>query len=172
MSSDIDDLEPITPNMLMGAQISYASPTVLEDSLAHQEANRRLNYIRQLRLNLEQRWETEYLLSLREFHQLKKHTLSVGDIVLIVDDKRKRLQWRMAIVELFSGRDKRQIIANIRTAKGEVLRPIQRLVPLEVASDNVKALQVDGKSDQPQAKGETQRTRTRVIHKPKRYGIG
>ncbi len=54
-----------------------------------------------------------------------------------MDDKKKRLEWNLAkIIDLFPGKDNESRVARIKTATGELTRPFQRLVPLEVkASD-------------------------------------
>ncbi|GFR12734.1 DUF5641 domain-containing protein [Trichonephila clavata] len=58
--------------------------------------------------------------------------LYVGDIVLIGTDK-KRLHWLLGrVLELFPGKDGIIRLVKLQTERGDILRPIQRLYPLEL----------------------------------------
>ncbi|XP_052256360.1 uncharacterized protein LOC127861714 [Dreissena polymorpha] len=85
------------------------------------------------------RWRTEYLTALRESHKLTGTTLqsiAVGDVVQIHDEC-PRSQWKLGIVqELITGRDGLTRAAHVRTTRGVTTRPIVKLYPLEVTSDN------------------------------------
>ncbi|GFU07812.1 hypothetical protein NPIL_93711, partial [Nephila pilipes] len=67
-----------------------------------------------------------------------------------LNDKKKRLHWLLGtVLELFPGKDGIIRLVKLRTEKGNVLRPIQRLYPLElkpnyeqVASENLKGPEV------------------------------
>lgn len=62
----------------------------------------------------------------------------VGDIVLVVDDKKKRVEWPMArIIELFPGKDKEIRVARIKTKHGERIRSLQRLVHMELRAKEI-----------------------------------
>ena len=75
------------------------------------------------------------MLSLKPFHENRSHSLCVGDVVLVVDDQRKRSMWKLGVIlDLFPGRDGRSRVSKIKVGKREFLRPVQRLVPLEVSS--------------------------------------
>jgi len=128
----LDEPQPLTPNLLLGRQIGSDDST--EASLEQATATRRLKYLTQLRRHLDGRWTEEYLLSLRGFHQLKSHSLAVGDLVLVVSDKRRQA-WKMALIlELYPGVDGGRRVAKIRIGQQEFLRPVQRLVPLEISA--------------------------------------
>jgi len=93
-----------------------------------------------------QRWRKEYLLNLLESFRSKqvegKPLIKAGDVVILKNDQTKRAFWKLSrIIECFTGKD-----GNIRGAKVEVAssrgkkvlnRPIQHLVPLEVASHDL-----------------------------------
>jgi len=58
----------------------------------------------------------------------------VGDIVLVGHDNLKRLDWPLArVVKVFPGRDGVTRVVRVRTATGELVRPVQRLYPLEIS---------------------------------------
>ncbi|GFT86078.1 DUF5641 domain-containing protein [Trichonephila clavipes] len=64
-----------------------------------------------------------------------------GDIVLIGTDDKKRLHWLLGrVLELFPGKDGIIRLVKLRTERGDMLRPIQRLYPLEVTSNQLRNL--------------------------------
>ena len=87
------------------------------------------------------RWTHEYLTSLREFQTKSgnnQQTIRVGDIVIVQDDFKPRLQWTLAVVEeLLTGNDGMTRAAHIRTPSGVTTRPIVKLFPLEVSGDSL-----------------------------------
>lgn len=82
------------------------------------------------------RWRKEYLTELRSaYHSknLRAGDVRVGDVVLIGDDDRSRLQWKMGLVEkVFTGSDGRVRACLLKTAASHRLRrPVQHLYQLE-----------------------------------------
>ncbi|GIY28124.1 DUF5641 domain-containing protein [Caerostris darwini] len=68
----------------------------------------------------------------------KRRNLSPGDIVLVGSDNTKRLNWPLGrIIELFKGKDNVERVARLRVAKGEIIRPIQRIYPLQLSSSEI-----------------------------------
>ncbi|GBO42214.1 hypothetical protein AVEN_65691-1, partial [Araneus ventricosus] len=60
----------------------------------------------------------------------------VGEIVLVGDDNNKRLFWVLAkIDELIPGRDGKIRTVKLKTQHGTVVRPTQRICPLEIYSN-------------------------------------
>ncbi|GFU39556.1 bel12-ag transposon polyprotein [Nephila pilipes] len=110
----------------------------------------RWRYIQKVRENLKQRFKREYLGFLRSSVTKREDKINVGDIVLIGTDDKKRLHWLLGrVLELFPGKDGIIRLVKLRTEKGNVLRPIQRLYPLElkpnyeqVVSENRKGPEV------------------------------
>lgn len=68
-------------------------------------------------------------------------------MVLVGSDDKRRLQWPLArIVELIPGKDGMVRTARVKTLHGMLLRPIQRLYPLEVlSSEEIRAIQIERK---------------------------
>ncbi|GFS32180.1 hypothetical protein NPIL_396421 [Nephila pilipes] len=80
---------------------------------------------------------------------MEEFNLSIHNFV-DASDKKKRLHWLLGrVLELFPGKDGIIRLVKLRTEKGNVLRPIQRLYPLElkpnyeqVVSENRKGPEV------------------------------
>ncbi|GFU02186.1 DUF5641 domain-containing protein [Nephila pilipes] len=110
----------------------------------------RWRYIQKVRENLKQSFKREYLGFLRSSVTKREDKINVGDIVLIGTDDKKRLHWLLGrVLELFPGKDGIIRLVKLRTEKGNVLRPIQRLYALElkpnyeqVVSENRKGPEV------------------------------
>ncbi|CAM1327216.1 Uncharacterised protein r2_g3624 [Pycnogonum litorale] len=103
-------------------------------------------YAEELRTRMQQRelrltefwilWQKEYIRNLP--HVVSKFTakgnIGIGSVVLIREDNLKRLKWPMArVIELHSGRDGKVRCASLKTVKGVVIRPVQRLHNLEIS---------------------------------------
>ena len=79
-------------------------------------------------------------MSLREYNSYKtsnKTAVAIGDVVLIHDNV-PRNQWKIRIVtDLHKGKDGLVRSVSLRISSGnELLRPIEKLYPLEVSSEN------------------------------------
>ncbi|CAB0029876.1 unnamed protein product [Trichogramma brassicae] len=58
--------------------------------------------------------------------------ISIGDIVLVENDNTKRLDWPLArVIDLVKDRDGIVQVAKVKTATGELMRPVQGLLILE-----------------------------------------
>ena len=99
------------------------------------------------------RWRKEYLLNLRENSQVnrKRQTteeLTVGDIVIIKNDKTNRSFWRLGRIEqLIAGGDGMNRAAMVKVSNedgksGMLRRSIEHLVPLEVNA-NISEIKPD-----------------------------
>ncbi|GFR20889.1 integrase catalytic domain-containing protein [Trichonephila clavata] len=111
--------------------------TVDLDIVDARHLRKRIRYLQTLRFQLRQRFQREYLAELIRNPQLslKRHNLSPGDIVLIGSDNTKRLNWPLGrVIELFKGKDNIEPVVRLRVANGEIIRPIQRIYPLEIDS--------------------------------------
>lgn len=85
------------------------------------------------------RFRSEYLGQLVQLVQ--NINFEVGDIALVVDDKRKRLEWPVArIIELFPGKDNEVRVARLKKKNGELIRSLQRLVNLELRANEINPL--------------------------------
>ncbi|GFT39502.1 integrase catalytic domain-containing protein [Nephila pilipes] len=101
---------------------------------------KRIRYLQNLRYQLRQRFQKEYLSELIRNPQLapKRCNLSVGDIVLVGSNNVKRLNWPLGrVIEMFQGEDNIERVAKLRVSNGEIIRPIQRIYPLELSSSEI-----------------------------------
>ncbi|GBM44894.1 hypothetical protein AVEN_210702-1 [Araneus ventricosus] len=65
--------------------------------------------------------------------------ISPGEIVIVESKNPNRMNWPLAqVIELFPGKDGVERVAKLRLASGEIIRPLQRIYPLELsASDHL-----------------------------------
>lgn len=121
-------LKPLMPSMFL-QEISQNNVSELDKIEVN--LNKRMRYCQNLREELRKHFRSEYLGQLsRRKTRNRNVLLKVGDIVLIGQDNRKRLDWSLGrIIEVFPGKDNIIRVAKVRTATGELVRPIQRLYP-------------------------------------------
>ncbi|GFX41311.1 DUF5641 domain-containing protein [Trichonephila clavipes] len=114
-NSNIEDIEELNSNSL----------------------NKRIKYRSKLLKDLRQRFRNEYLSQLIQKHNEKaSRDPQIGEVVLVGDDNKKRLFWALAkIIELIPGRDGKIRTVRLKTQHGKMLRPIQRIYPLEIRSN-------------------------------------
>ena len=157
------DKGPITPNHLIYGRklLPVNHRGVLKEKhdivLNNEKAVKRIQYTQHLINHFNQRWQKEYLLNLRQYHNLKvkenaKKRIQKNDMVLIHNDG-PRLQWRLGKVkELLVSSDGEVRGAKIETVtpgyKSVVLeRPLQLLYPLEVSAYEEKEVEQNGGRD-------------------------
>jgi len=135
VTEDPDDLIPLTPAHFIQDTQQTDNPEI--EMLDGAGFRRKYKDLVQLKQELRGRFRSEYLGQLVQSSKAKKvRQFSVGEIVMVSNETLKRLEWPMAkIVELIPGRDGNVRVARIKTSKGELIRPIQRLVPLEIRSE-------------------------------------
>nr|XP_042903414.1 uncharacterized protein LOC122270379 [Parasteatoda tepidariorum] len=134
LSEDVDGVHPLTLSLFL-QEIRFGSLPELDvyDS-AH--LNKRFRYCQKLK-DIMERFCIEYLGQLKNYSKNKlPTTFKVGQIVLVGNDNAKRLDWPMAkILELYPGVDRNSRVARIKTMNGELVRPYQKLYPLEVEDE-------------------------------------
>jgi len=132
VSVKAEDLEPLTPNMFLKPFGNCKFP---EGDLTEGEKMRvRHKYMTTLWGELKQRFQREYL-SLIVSKTKKKPTreLQVGELVVVGNDIKKRLDWPLGrVLELYPGQDGICRVAKVKLPEGELIRPVQRLHPLEL----------------------------------------
>ena len=181
--------QPLTPAQLAGLDIwptnDKHSLEVNEEDLSTRHLTQRMRYVQTVISHLKQRWTKEYLVTLNAYHT-SGHSRPIrnGDIVLMVDNSKRQL-WRMARVEcLFAGKDGKHRVARVFIGGKTTLRPIKRLVPLELAEDVCNEeptasaedhIASDKQNQQPGPdptnESNVRHTRTRVISAPNRLDL-
>jgi len=160
--SDLQDPQPLTPaHLLYGRRIQLA-PHPLNDPDELIDPNfvdgadfrKRVDKLTLLIEHFTTRWKREYLTSLREFSKVSrqsKHMIKTGEIVIVHDDNKPRLQWKLAMVEdLIKGMDGQVRAAHIRTSNYSTTRPVSKLYPLEVHSESSEETVTDPAQEEAQ----------------------
>ena len=114
-----------------------------------------------------------------------KREIQIGEVVLIGTNQTKRLDWPLAlVVEIKRSRDKAKRLVTLRTSKGEIVRPVQNLYPLEIRQelnqeDIPEPEMSEDEEDDPDEDVEEKikeddgqlRTRTHLIKKPRKLDL-
>lgn len=131
-------VSPLTPSMFLHDINEIGVPDF--DKIDSENINKRLRYLHKLRTHLRQRFRNEYLGFLMQKSNLKNSAnLKIGEIVLVGSDNFKRLDWPLAkIIEIFPGKDNVCRVVKLRTCKGEITRPIQKIYRLEICAENME----------------------------------
>lgn len=132
ISEKTEDLEPLTPNLFLKPHgISRFPEGIL---LEGDKLRIRFKFLETLRKELKQRFQKEYLsLLVSKSRKKPSRTVQVGELVVVGTELKKRFMWPLGrIVEVFPGKDGVTRVARVKTQDGELLRPVQRLHPLEV----------------------------------------
>ena len=112
----------------------------------HQSLTQRLKHHRHLLNQFTKLWRRDYLLNLREAHNLKtkrggQPLIKVGNVVVVKSDTSKRLFWKLAIVDnLLTSADDRVRAANVRVSEPSgntklLRRSVKHLFPIEVRQE-------------------------------------
>lgn len=132
LSEDPNDLTPLTPSTFL-QDLKDVRMTDM-DAIENISLTRKALYKQRLRNNLNVRFRNEYLSQLRQ--QVYKKSFrppELGEIVLVGNDNDKRLNWVVGrIIEVFTGKDGIVRLVKVKTSSSELMRPIQRIYPLEV----------------------------------------
>ncbi|XP_068204606.1 uncharacterized protein [Palaemon carinicauda] len=159
-SGDLNQLDILTPNhLILGCRLRSFPREVIDwkdetkDPLygENKDVGKRFLYITKKSDDLWKRWEREYLTSLRETHRVGIRHESwpkMGDVVLIHDEG-PRSRWKFGqIVKLHVGPDDVLRVVTLKTPKGQVMRPVVKLYPLQLwqETDVVISEKTDNKS--------------------------
>jgi hypothetical protein len=151
-----DHEEPLTPSHLLTGRRLLGLP----DNLCHETSldtdfelnpnliNKRMRHLNRTLEHFWKRWKSEYLIGLRETHKASGRTtdpcISIGDVVVVHDDSKKRGFWSLGKVEeLIHGTDGHVRGAVLSTYVGGnqtkfLRRSISHLYPLEVNANDFK----------------------------------
>lgn len=142
VSGNLEDVPALTPNQLIYGHrlitpILHPIEEHDEDYVTERILNKRQRRCASIIQSFWKRWHLEYLTSLRELSKKRSGSIDVkvGDIVLIHDEG-PRFLWRLGCVEeLTNSRDGHIRSVNLRTANGRTSRPVAKLFPLEINSN-------------------------------------
>ncbi|GBN50274.1 hypothetical protein AVEN_255564-1 [Araneus ventricosus] len=137
ISEESRELVHLTPSMFL---IENRCSDVTDfEAIDQGHFQKRIRFRSKLLNDLKQRFRREYLGQLVQRKKDKKYVREprLGEIVLVGDDTKKRLLWPLAkIIELIPGKDGKVKTVRVKTQKGCMVRPIQRLFPLEIQSSD------------------------------------
>ena len=130
-----------TPNILIQAQPITIPEEQFDDD--DKVIMKRQRYIKRCKDAAWNRWNKEYLRSLRERHNMKNNQrhmeIATGDVALIKGDNKHRGKWNIGIVEeLCEGKDNVIRAVKFCSRKTYIERPIQFLYPRELSCDTWK----------------------------------
>lgn len=136
-SSDIADLDPVTPNMLLMGRPDSSLPQVVypESELLNK---RRWRHSQLLADQFWRRFLSNYLpdLQVQQKWHREAENLQPGTVVMIVDHQLPRAQWPVGqVTKVFPGEDRRVRTAEVEVKNKTYLRPISRLISLPALPD-------------------------------------
>lgn len=137
VSEDMDDLTPITPSMFLGDIKEYTTPDLDNIESRPNIIRRRFRFLQKLRNDLRRRFRNEYLGQLLQTPKKSTRNIEKGEIVLVEAGKKKRASWPLAKVEdVIFGKDGKPRVVKLRTKSNTIIRPVQKLYPLEVRDEH------------------------------------
>ena len=132
LSNDPTDLSALTPgHFIIGT--AFTSLPENNFSSAYIPPLERWKLLQKIFQSFWKRWSSDYLLHLQQRTKWfkTKPNLKINDLVLIKDDNVPPLKWKLArIIELYPGKDNNVRVVKLKTAHGELKRPIAKLCPL------------------------------------------
>ncbi|GBN21966.1 hypothetical protein AVEN_107035-1 [Araneus ventricosus] len=133
ISENDTNFTPISPSMFIQDVREWAVPDL--DVADHYSLSKRNKYRQTVQKDLLYRFWSEYLGHLVQRRTYKEsRPISVGDIVLVGSDNLERIHWPLGkIIELLPGKNKEIRLIRVTTANSVLLRPVQRIYPLEVS---------------------------------------
>ncbi|XP_062558135.1 uncharacterized protein LOC134223013 [Armigeres subalbatus] len=136
MSDDPNDLEPLTPaHFLIGSSLQALPDPALTSIPAN-----RLNHYQLMQQKLQNfwiRWRREYLSQLQARAKRWKPAVpvDVGKLVVVKDDNLPPMRWKLArIIAVHPGKDKIVRVVTLKTACGELKRPVEKICILPLPS--------------------------------------
>ncbi|XP_073764218.1 uncharacterized protein [Danio rerio] len=139
ISSDVADLDPVTPNLLLMGRRDASLPQVLYDS-NNLLGRRRWRHSQVLADNFWTAFIRHHLPSLQDRQRWRKDgkELTMGQVVLIVDPQLPRALWPVGTVsETLPGADGKIRTVRVKVKEKTYTRPVVRLIPLPHLEDNV-----------------------------------
>jgi transposase InsO family protein len=134
VSSSPDDLTALTPgHFLTGAALN----AVPEADLLHLKTGRldRWQMIQHMHQQFWTRWANEYITRMQNRPKWlqQRTTIKKDDLVIIKDERMGPQKWKMArVIILHPGADGIARVATLRTAEGEIKRPLVKLCLLPI----------------------------------------
>lgn len=135
MSSDPNDLEPLTPShFLIGKSlITLPDPNLLDIKSSKLS---RFQLLQQICQSYWRRWSTEYLSTLQQRHKWSKNNpnnIKVGTMVIIKQDNLPSYNWLLGrVISVHPGDDGVVRVVTVKTPRGTLKRSITKICPLPI----------------------------------------
>jgi hypothetical protein len=133
-SSDPNDLGALTPgHFLIGCPLTAAPDPDSTDVKSNRLS--RWQLLQQMFQSFWTRWSKEYITRMQQRPKWMsiRASIKIGDLVIIKDDRFPPLSWRMGrVLDVFPGDDGIIRVVSLKTASGEIKRPITKLCLLPV----------------------------------------
>ncbi|XP_017474522.1 PREDICTED: uncharacterized protein LOC108365081 [Rhagoletis zephyria] len=135
-----DDIEVLTPaHFLTGAPLtSFVEPDVTLINLNRLDRWQRVSRMQQI---CWEKWSKEYLTTLQQRAKwsASKPNLSVGAMVLIMEENVPPLKWQLArVIDTIKGNDGVSRVAVLKFSGGTTRRAIKKLCPLPIEDTSVE----------------------------------
>ncbi|XP_041675602.1 uncharacterized protein LOC121530510 [Drosophila eugracilis] len=136
MSEDPSDLLALTPGhfLIGGPLLSTAEPEIKGEA---KSIINRWQHLKAQHQQFSARWKEEYLKELhkRNKWQFPTRNIKIDDMVVVKEDNLPSNEWRLGrIVSVFPGADGRVRVAEVRTARGTIKRPVHKVILLPMES--------------------------------------
>ncbi|UYV69941.1 hypothetical protein LAZ67_7001275 [Cordylochernes scorpioides] len=139
LSEDPNDLEALTPaHFLSGPSTSNLPETDNQQENLSINLSARWKHIQELKKLFILRWKKEYVINLQKRGKWKsaKPNVKIGDLVLIMEQSISSSSWILGRVsKTFHGPDMLVRTVELRTGKGLLRRPVNKVAVLPVQSD-------------------------------------
>ncbi|UYV73009.1 hypothetical protein LAZ67_10001506 [Cordylochernes scorpioides] len=139
LSEDPNDLEALTPaHFLSGPSTSNLPETDNQQANLSINISSRWKHIQELKKLFILRWKKEYVINLQKRGKWKsaKPNVKIGDLVLIMEQSISSSSWILGRVsKTFHGPDMLVRTVELRTGKGLLRRPVNKVAVLPVQSD-------------------------------------
>ncbi|GFT12753.1 integrase catalytic domain-containing protein [Trichonephila clavipes] len=132
--TESEAIKPISPSMFLQDIQEYKLQDI--DAVDSKSHTKRIKYRQNLIKDLRERFRSEFLGTLMQQVQKRQPRIkvSIWDIVLVGADNKKHINWPLGFIsQLILGRGEVRLV-RVQTLTNELLRPIQRLYPLEIAT--------------------------------------
>ena len=157
VGDDLDSGRPLTPSHFLLGRASFLSKGEIEIE-TECDLEKKLEARSKLMGEFWSTWQEDYLKNLPPYRgNASKAQVKVGSVVL-VEGEGNRFDWPLGIIEsTHPGKDGLVRAVDIRTAKGKITRPIQRLRDLEISASG---------PDSPTAENDTPLIQTPAVSTP------
>jgi len=140
MSSDADDLQPLTPQHFLVGHADSSVPAEVKINADQQvHPRRRWEYVQRMVAEVWKRWLKEIVprLNVQVKWLRQQKNVKIGDIVMVLDDNTPRAHWSLArVIATYPGKDDVVRVVEVRVGDKVYKRPVHRLVPLDVNGED------------------------------------